>query len=79
MRNVLLCGLFVLLFGIYGSAKPVHYYVFFGMDREKIKDATAFLETKNFEGAQIAYSWRQLEPEEPYYSERLVPFMKGVK
>ena len=43
------------------SAKPVHHYVFFGMDREQIKDAKGFLDTKAFEGAQIAYSWRQLE------------------
>jgi hypothetical protein len=31
------------------------------MDREKIKDAKSFLETLAFEGAQVAYSWRQLE------------------
>ena len=36
-------------------AKPLHHYVFFGMDREKIKDAKAFLETEAFEGAQVAY------------------------
>lgn len=41
--------------------KPLHHYVFFGMDREKIKDAKSFLETSAFEGAQVAYSWRQLE------------------
>lgn len=42
-------------------AKPVHHYVYFGMDREKIKDAKGFLATPAFEGAQIAYSWNQLE------------------
>jgi hypothetical protein len=31
------------------------------MDREKIKDAKSFLDTAAFEGAQVAYSWRQLE------------------
>ena len=31
------------------------------MDREKIKDAKSFLETSAFEGAQVAYSWNQLE------------------
>ena len=41
--------------------KPLHHYVFFGMDREKIKDAKSFLETPAFDGAQVAYSWRQLE------------------
>ena len=43
------------------SARPIHHYVFFGMDREKLKDAKSFLETPAFEGAQVAYSWRQLE------------------
>lgn len=41
--------------------KPIHHYVFFGMDREKIKDAKSFLETPTFEDAQVAYYWRQLE------------------
>ena len=31
------------------------------MDREKIKDARSFFETPAFEGAQVAYSWNQLE------------------
>ncbi|MDQ3917248.1 MAG: hypothetical protein M3348_01990 [Acidobacteriota bacterium] len=47
--------------------KPLHHYVFFGMDREKIKDAKSFLETPAFEGAQVAYSWRQLEHGEDNY------------
>jgi hypothetical protein len=49
------------------SAKPVHHYVFFGQDREKIKGASEFLETKALEGAQVAYSWRQLEPQKDKY------------
>lgn len=36
--------------------KPLHHYDFFGMDREKIKEAKSFLETPAFEGAQVAYS-----------------------
>ena len=43
------------------SAKPIHHFVYFAMDREKIKDAKLFLETPAFEGAQVAYSWSQLE------------------
>ena len=46
--------------------KPIHHYVFFGMDREKLKDAT-FLEVPAFEGAQISYSWRQLEQGKDQY------------
>ena len=60
MRNVVLCCLFLFLVSVAGDAKPVRHYVFFGMDREKLKDSKAFLETKRFDGAQIAYSWRQL-------------------
>src|SRR4029079_6938008 len=41
--------------------KPLHHYVFFGIDREKVKEAKSFLETPAFDGAQVAYSWRQLE------------------
>jgi hypothetical protein len=38
----------------------VHHYVFFGQDREGITSA-AFLGTKAFEGAQLKYTWRELE------------------
>ena len=53
--------------GITVSAKPVHHYVYFGQDREKIKADSGFLGTEVFEGAQVAYSWRQLEPEKDEY------------
>jgi hypothetical protein len=52
---------FVLICAATVPAKPIHHYVFFGMDREKIKDAKSFFETEAFEGAQVAYSWNQLE------------------
>jgi hypothetical protein len=59
--KVVQCALFILLCCVGVGAKPVHHYVFFGMDREQLKDAKSFLETPTFEGAQVAYSWRQLE------------------
>src|SRR3712207_2295400 len=49
------------------GAEPVHHYVFFGQDREELVRATSFLETRALEGAQVAYSWRQLEPEKDAY------------
>lgn len=55
-----------------GLAKTAHHYVFFGMDREKIKDAESFLATPAFEGAQIAYSWRQLEQGKDQYDFSLI-------
>jgi len=63
VRGVLL----IWLCGISVSAKPVHHYVFFGQDREKIKTDSGFLGTQAFEGAQVAYSWRQLEPQKDQY------------
>ena len=63
VRGVLL----IWLCSIHVSAKPVHHYVFFGADREKIKTDSEFLGTETFEGAQVAYSWRQLEPQKDQY------------
>jgi hypothetical protein len=60
-RKLILCALLSWLCCLGVVAKPIRHYVFFGMDREKIKSASAFLETKSLEGAQVTYSWRQLE------------------
>ena len=62
------------IFSIYASAnsKPPRHYVFFGMDREKIKEASSFLETKALEGAQVAYWWRQLETGKDEYDFGLI-------
>lgn len=54
------------------TAKTLHHYVFFGTDREKVKDTKSFLETRAFEGAQVAYSWRQLEPGKDEYDFSLI-------
>jgi hypothetical protein len=52
--------------------KRVHHYVFFGQDREKFATASSFLETKQLEGAQVAYTWRQLEPEKDAYDFKMI-------
>lgn len=67
-RSVLL----LLVCSAYVSAKPLHHYVFFGQDREKIRDTKSFLDTPAFEGAQVAYSWRQLEPGKDEYDFSLI-------
>ena len=54
------------------AVKPIHHYVFFGQDREKIAKASSFLDTKALEGAQVVYSWRQLEPEKDAYDFRMI-------
>ena len=53
------------------AAEGVHHYVFLNRDRERIAD-TAFLQTKALEGAQIKYTWRELEPEPGTYDFSLV-------
>jgi len=60
-RKIVWAAVLIWLCWIHVSAKSVHHYVFFGQDREKIKEASEFLETKALEGAQVTYSWRQLE------------------
>ena len=54
------------------GAKRVHHYVFFGQDREQLKEARSFLDTPAFEGAQVAYSWRQLEQGKDNYDFSLI-------
>jgi hypothetical protein len=53
-----------------GAPRPIHHYVFFGQDRARIRTDSAFLETKALEGAQVKYSWKQLEPEKDAYNFR---------
>jgi hypothetical protein len=57
----------VLLAQSVATAKPVHHYVFFNRDRERIAEKS-FLETKAFEGAQLKYTWRELEPDLDLYN-----------
>ncbi|HEY5885492.1 MAG TPA: hypothetical protein VIT88_12445 [Pyrinomonadaceae bacterium] len=54
------------------TGKPLHHYVFFGMDREKLKETRSFLEVPALKGAQVTYSWRQLEPEKDKYDFQLI-------
>ena len=56
----------------HATAKPLHHYVFFGMDREQIRQAKSFLEQPAFEGAQVSYSWRQLEHEKDNYDFQII-------
>lgn len=41
-------------------------FIFFGREREQIRDSL-FLNTKNMVGAQLKYTWRELEPEADKY------------
>src|SRR5438128_8393022 len=48
------------------AAEKPHLYVFFNRDRERIAEES-FLNTPAIEGAQLKYTWRQLEPQKDRY------------
>ena len=60
-------GAFALLaFAAGASAADIHHYVFFNRERERIGDP-AFLSVKALEGAQLKYTWRELERQKDQY------------
>lgn len=71
-RKIVWCSSFLSLGCASVSAKPVHQYTFFGMDRERIAGDSSFFATTALEGAQVAYSWRQLEPAKDEYDFTLI-------
>ncbi len=74
MKTRIICLFFVVLIlsATPIAAKPLHHFVYFAMDREKIQTTKSFLDTKAFEGAQVAYFWRQLETGKDEYDFRLI-------
>jgi hypothetical protein len=58
----------VLLLGCCPPAigQRLHQYVFFNLERSRIHES-AFLHTPAFEGAQLKYTWRELEPSKGEY------------
>jgi len=48
------------------AARQVRHYVFFNRERERIAEPS-FLGTAAFEGAQLKYTWRELEPAKGEY------------
>ena len=65
--STLLLGLFV----AGNSAQEIdpgpQHFVFFGLDRDRIAEPR-FLETESIVGAQLKYTWRELEPERDQYA-----------
>ena len=66
MSRAAMCLLLPLILCLEARAGDLRHYVFFNRSRERISEAT-FLETKAFEGAQLKYTWRELEPAEGEY------------
>ncbi len=66
MRNATLaCGV-LFFFCSRNIAQSIHHYVFFNRDRGRIAEA-AFLGTTAFDGAQLKYTWNELEPGKDAY------------
>jgi hypothetical protein len=61
MRTRIFVAAFVLVCGSPAVAQTTRHYIFFEFDRHRIQEI-GFLEHPNIEGAQLKYSWRELEP-----------------
>ena len=72
MRPILSTTLLLALCAFTHAPKPVHHYVFYGQDREQIRTDSAFLSSAKLEGAQVTYSWKQLEPHKDRYDFSLI-------
>lgn len=65
--QALLGSFFFFGLGLSGAvADSPHQYVFFGLERERIQEVS-FLKTPALEGAQLKYTWRELEPSKDTY------------
>ena len=49
-----------------GPTDPLQHFIYFGLERDRISDST-FLAIPSVAGAQLKYTWRELEPEEGQY------------
>src|SRR5262245_31169446 len=72
MNGIVKVGAYLCLCSFCSAASggPRHY-VFFNRDRQRISDVS-FLETKAFQGAQLKYTWRELERGKAGYDFRLI-------
>jgi hypothetical protein len=49
------------------SPAQIKNFMFIGMDRDQLKDTSLWATNGAFRGVQIAYSWKQLEPDKDKY------------
>lgn len=62
MRRLFGAAALLLVIGSTATAQTTRHYVFFEFDRYRIEERN-FLQHPAIEGAQLKYSWRELEPE----------------
>ena len=61
MRHLIGVAALVLAGTVPANAQETRHYIFFEFDRHRIEEPS-FLEHPSIEGAQLKYSWRELEP-----------------
>ncbi len=69
-RIVFLACLFLIYSGV-SAQSVINNYIFFNMDRERIHDES-FLAIRQIKGAQLKYTWKELEPEKGKYNLDLI-------
>jgi hypothetical protein len=57
-------------------AESPQHFVFFALERDRLRESS-FLETEAFAGAQLKYTWRELEPEKDCYD--LAPIREDLE
>jgi hypothetical protein len=67
----LLLAIILLAHSPINAQKQVRHFIFFAHERERIHEKS-FLDNANIRGAQLKYTWRELEPEEDQYNLELV-------
>jgi len=65
-KNLIFISLFIVFGNKISSQQAVKNYIFFNLERGRIHDSV-FLNTKQIEGAQLKYTWKELEPEKDNY------------
>jgi hypothetical protein len=72
MKRILLLLFSFLSAGILINAqKVIKHFIFFSHERERIREKT-FLNNDHIKGAQLKYTWRELEPKEGQYNLELI-------
>lgn len=64
--TAVLLGILTVPCGTRSAGVPPSNFVFFGRDHERLSD-TVFLDHPGIAGAQLSYTWRELEPERDRY------------
>ena len=72
MKQSVIISILLLLISNFSIAqKEVKHFIFFAHERDRVHEKS-FLDNKNILGAQLKYTWRELEPAENEYNLELI-------